>query len=143
MDIDVDLVARSCLGYRARMATLNLSRIYNAALRGIDLPITQFWLLVAIARNVARTQEAYAAVLGLERTTFLRNLKLLIARGWVEKPVADETHLYRLTPAGEAMVARALPVWAAAQERIVAGIGKDHLPETYDSLRRLARLAPA
>ncbi len=143
MNIDVDLVARSCLGYRARMATLNLSRIYNAALRSIDLPITQFWLLVAIARNVARTQDAYAAVIGIERTTFLRNLRLLISRGWVEKPEDDETRLYRLTAEGEAVVARALPVWAAAQEKIVASIGGDHLTETYDSLRRLARLAPA
>ena len=142
MDIDVDFVARSCLGYRARMAALNLTRLYNAALRDIDLPITQFLLLVAIARNVARKQEAYATVLGLERTTFLRNLKLLIAHGWVEKPRDGDTRLYRLTSSGEAMIARALPCWAAAQERITAEIGAERLPETYDSLRRLARLAP-
>ncbi len=142
MDIDVDLVARTCLGYRARMAALNVTRIYNAALRGIDLSITQFLLLVAIARNVARSQQAYAAALGLERTTFLRNLKLLMARGWVEKMQGDQTCIYRLTPAGAATVAAALPHWAAAQESIAAGIGAGHLAETYDSLRRLARLTP-
>ncbi len=140
MDIDVDFVARSCLGYRARKAALNVTRIFNAALREVELTITQFLLLVAIARNAARTQDAYAAALGLERTTFLRNLKLIIGQGWAERTM-DGGQPYRLTEAGTAMIARALPHWAVAHETITAAIGAGHLAATYDSLRRLAHIA--
>lgn len=136
---DLDAVARTCLGYRARMAALNVTRLFNAAMREAGLPITQFLLLVAIARNAAETQEAYAGVLGLERTTFLRNLKLTMQQGWVERGEAARKP-YRLTAAGEAVLARALPHWAATQAAICEALGPGQLPATYDSLRRLARL---
>jgi len=60
MDHDLDQVARNCLGYRAGMAALNLTRIDNAAPRPLDLPFIRFPLPVAIARNVARTQQTHA-----------------------------------------------------------------------------------
>jgi len=60
MDHDLDQVARNCLGYRAGTAAQNLTPIDNAARRPLDLPLTRFPLPLAIARNVARTQQADA-----------------------------------------------------------------------------------
>jgi DNA-binding MarR family transcriptional regulator len=55
-----------------------------------------------------------AALLAMDRTTLTANLKPLERRGLVET-VADQTdkraRLLRLTPAGRAVLAEAVPIW--------------------------------
>jgi len=64
-------------------------------------------------------ETALAERLGLERTTLVRNLKTLVEKGWIEPVPGDGRGLrHRLTPAGQATLEAAIPLWEASQRRV-------------------------
>jgi DNA-binding MarR family transcriptional regulator len=105
-----------CLGVR-RAARL-VARRYDEALRPLGLTSGQFSILAALLRDRPAPLGALADVLGLERTTLNRNLKPLEAVGLImTMPDGADARVRRLslTPAGRAMLDRAIPLWQGAQ----------------------------
>lgn len=134
-------VHAECAALKTRMAARGVTRAYDAALRPAGLKITQFTLLVAIAHPVALSIGDLAEELAMERTTLTRNLQLLVKEGLVEmhKGKVPRTKVPVLTREGEARLARALPLWRKAQDRLVAGIGDAAWRRGGRLLDRLAR----
>ena len=139
-DTTLEEVARDCAVMRTRMAARSLTRAYNEALRPLGLMTTQFTLLVAIKRGAPGSISQLAERLAMERTTLTRNLQLLVKAGLVE--VGPEGYrrarALSLTAAGEAKLAEALPVWRAAQDRLVAKLGRGHWEDARAMLEELA-----
>lgn len=133
----------SCFARSALMAARALTRVYNAALRDVGLPITQVSLLVAIRKFPTATLTGLADGLALERTTLLRNIRQLETSGLVE-PVASRGRArhYRVTAAGEDALARAYPAWVAMQRSLQSALGSEAGP-TQAALKRLRRVAGA
>src|SRR5918998_4220066 len=106
---DLNAIGKACLALHARMTARILSRAYEAALRPAGLKVPQFGILGTIAQGGSLSETALAERLGLERTTLVRNLKVLADRGWIE-PVAGEGRSLRhhLTPAGRATLEAAI-----------------------------------
>lgn len=134
-------VGAACFALQTRMAARALTRRYDRALRPLGLGSPQFGILSAVALSLDMSETALADRLGLERTTLVRNLKLLERKGWVE-PVggAGRGLRHRLTEDGRAALEAARPVWAAVQAEVEAALG----PETQavrGSLRALRRAA--
>jgi DNA-binding MarR family transcriptional regulator len=78
--------------------------------------------------------------LGLERTTLVRNLKVLAGKGWIQPvPCAGRGLRHRLTAKGEATLLQAVPLWQSAQERIEANLATD--PDTARNAMRALRKA--
>ncbi|HEX6644671.1 MAG TPA: MarR family winged helix-turn-helix transcriptional regulator [Gemmatimonadales bacterium] len=140
-------MAADCLCFRARRISRTITRMYDDALRPLGLRATQLTLLNAIELVGAGSGAAMgplAAVLAMDATTLSRNLRPLVARRWVRlapAPGDARSRLARLTPAGERMIAEALPVWTAAHEQVVSTLGS----EAAGGLRALfdATSAPA
>jgi DNA-binding MarR family transcriptional regulator len=112
-------VMRDCIATRLRMADRVITRVYDDALRPLGLKVTQLSMLaVAEARGLIRQSEV-GAELRLDDSTLSRNLERMRANGWLEEVPADDArvHSYRLTGAGKALLARALPAWRKAQAR--------------------------
>ncbi len=122
----LDDVATNCACLRTRMAARKITRAYDAALRPSGLKITQFTLLVAIAKGAGRASiSGLAERLALERTTLVRNLQLLAKDRLID--IGPEgprrARAITLTTAGRTRLHVALPLWARAQDQLRRRLG--------------------
>jgi DNA-binding MarR family transcriptional regulator len=122
-----------CLCLHIQRAARAVGRRYDDALRPMQLTNGQFSLLMSLNRAEAPSIGSVAALLAMDRTTLTANLKPLERRGLVTVAVdADDrrSRLMSLTPAGQALLAAAIPLWKRAQtmnERLVSPSGCDRL----------------
>jgi DNA-binding MarR family transcriptional regulator len=126
-------VRDTCLCLHVQRAARALARRFDEALRPVGLTNGQFSLLMALNRAEPPRLGQVSAVLGMDRTTLTASLKPLARRGMVEQsvdPADRRSRRLTLTPAGRALLAKALPLWEQAQaanrERI-AGADPDSL----------------
>ena len=133
-------VRENCACVRARMAARKLTRLYDKALKPAGLRITQFTLLIAIKDGRAKSLSALADILAMERTTLLRNLKVLEDAGLVVTEPSGEGRALslRLTPDGEKRLHEALPYWQDAQRKLETELGQDW-PVAKSSLEQIIR----
>jgi DNA-binding MarR family transcriptional regulator len=129
-----------CLCLHAQRAARALARRFDIALKPAGITSGQFSLLMSLNRPEPPNLGSVAALLAMDRTTLTANLKPLERRRLVET-VADATdkraRLLRLTPAGRAVLAEAVPTW----RRLHAAIEKplsdpDHLRSELNLLSR-------
>ena len=109
---------RACFGFRTRRVMRALARHYDAHLARAGLRATQFSVLAALRLRQHRDLTHLATILGLERTSLLRALATLAAAGLLHPD-------HRLTEAGEARFAAALPHWRDAQAAVARELGPD------------------
>jgi DNA-binding MarR family transcriptional regulator len=133
-----------CFGHRSRKAARAVTRAFNQRLKPLNLQITQFILLGAIARQGDRSVAALAEEVGVEPSAVLRNLRVLEERGLVEGEGGRGRtgRRLRLTPAGRRLIAGSLPAWRKAQADLAALLG-DRADETREALVRLEQAALA
>jgi DNA-binding MarR family transcriptional regulator len=120
-------IAATCAGFNLRRASRAVSQHFDHALAPTGLRMTQFTLLGALALGGSVTINDLARVLVIDRTTLTRNLRLLRAAGRVAATTNGTGREQRisLTEDGRAVLARAIPLWRAAQDTLV-----DHFDET-------------
>jgi len=137
---ELEAVGRACFALHARMTARILSRTYDAAMRKAGLRVAQFGILGAVGYDSNITETALAERLGLERTTLIRNLKLLAEKGWIE-PVPGEGRgiRHRLTPAGRRAFEAALPLWKDVQSKVEARLAGTDADATRQAMRALRR----
>ncbi len=80
-----------------------------------------------------------AEMLDTDRTTLTRNLSRAEAQGWVEtvETIDRRLRLYALTPDGAGLFARARPIWADHQARLVRSLGQDGARSLLRTLKDL------
>ena len=112
----------ACLCNALRQASRAVSRLYDEELRGLGLRTTQFSLLRVLARAGQVRQGDLADLAHLEETTVTRNLRPLVAAGWVSVRSGDDRRekLVTITAAGTALLAQCRPAWERAQARLQA-----------------------
>jgi DNA-binding MarR family transcriptional regulator len=138
---ELEAIGQACFALHARMTARILSRAYDAALRPLGLNLPQFSILGAIAHGTGFSETALADRLGLERTTLVRNLKVLSEKGWIE-PVPEGRGLcHRLTAKGEAVLKAAIPLWREAQERIESNLTAADAESARKAMRALRKAA--
>ncbi len=119
-------VALPCACANLRRAARAVTQLYDRELRPSGLRVTQFTLLMALARAREISQGQLAALLDMDSTTLTRTLAPLRRKGWLRaEPGADRRRLrLALTPAGARAYRRALPYWRAAQQRLRRALGE-------------------
>jgi len=140
--VDSEPDYRQCVMVSARMAARALTRLANQRLKPFGYTAPQFSLLAAIKTASDITIPALAEDLAMERTTLIRNLKLLQQRGLVEAtglPTSrkDIKH-FRLTAEGREDLDKLVPHWFAFQEEIHEKYGTAAVRESVKTMRRLA-----
>lgn len=127
-------VRDACLCLHVRRAARTLTRRYDEALHPLGINNGQFSLMITISRPKAPTIGAVAALLAMDRATLTANLKPLERRGMVEvvvDPNDKRSRLLTLTATGQALLARAIPLW----ERIQGSIESQVVGSDPDRLR--------
>ena len=141
---DLDAIGKACFALHARMTARVLSRAYDAALRPLGLKVPQFGILGVIGHGAEISETALAERLGLERTTLVRNLKVLADKGWIEPiPGPGRGLRHRLTPKGEATLHEAIPLWESAQRRIEANLAATDPDGARQALKALRKASYA
>lgn len=137
-----------CACLNARKVARLLSQSYDAALRPVGIRSTQLPLLATIGLRgpLALTELADAVV--IDRTTLTRSLALLERKGWVRTIAGADlrTREIRLTPRGQDVLRRAVPLWDNAQARATAILGEARaerlladLATTVDQMKKPGR----
>ena len=126
-------VRDNCYCLHLQRAARATARRYDDALRPLGLTSGQFSLLMSLNRADPPTMGEVASLLAMDRTTLTAALKPLQRRGLVTVMVDAKDRRSRrlkLTPAGRALLARAVPVWQrthAEIERLVPRAGAERL----------------
>ena len=134
------MISTSCHCTRLRRAAHAVTRVYDEALAGSGLTVTQFSLL----RTISRIERPYISTLaqatGLERSTLGRNLRPLETAGLVEFGQGRDarTRLVRLSRKGARVLKEAIPLWQQAQDRLAGTLGEARIVELEALLDELA-----
>lgn len=129
------LVRDTCLCLHAQRAARALARRFDIALKPAGLTNGQFSLLMSLNRPEPPPMGPVAALLAMDRTTLTAALKPLEKRGLVRietDPKDRRGKRLKLTEAGLALLANALPIWEQTHAEVERGIGSGE----PDRLRR-------
>lgn len=123
-----DAMARDCLCFRARRVSRALTRLYDVALRPLNVQASQLSVLnaLAVAGDAGAPMSVLADVLVMDRSTLSRNLRPLEAAGYLRvarAPHDARTRIVILMPAGQRLVAQALPLWRQVHEQVTRAVG--------------------
>ena len=118
-------IASSCLCSKTRKAARAVTRFYDRHFTGTGLEPAQFTILVGIRLTEPVPTAQLAGQLGLDRTTFTRNLVLLQRNGLVvvERGEDARQRLISLTAEGRRTLKGAIPRWERAQHAAVSALG--------------------
>jgi DNA-binding MarR family transcriptional regulator len=125
-----DVASCACLALRrtGRIAT----QIYDAHLQASGLTVGQFGVLARIyGSSLSRpplTMKELSNALGLDPTTLNRTLKPLEAQALISSAPDQQdrrVRCIRLTAAGRERLARALPLWRAADDELRQAVGAE------------------
>lgn len=135
-------IGQTCACYKVRKAARAVTKIYEEVLRPIGLRATQFSLLMATRVMGPVTVVKLAQVMVMDRTTLTRNLQLLETRGLITiKPGEDRREReVNLTAEGMEVLAKAVPLWEEAQERVREGLGEERLQNLLGDLSEMVSL---
>jgi DNA-binding MarR family transcriptional regulator len=119
-----DLCVNSSLRWSARV----VSSFYDDKLCSIGLHANQVALLVVPYLAGSISINKMAERIGLDRTTLVRNLKLLEEGGLITmKPGKDlRMRMVTLTSKGHDTLIAALPLWEEAQKQVLELLGSQH-----------------
>jgi DNA-binding MarR family transcriptional regulator len=107
-------VRDECLCLHAQRAARALARRFDEAFRPLGLTSGQFSLMMSLNRPEPPAMGPVATSLAMDRTTLTAALKPLARRNLVEVTVDAldrRSRRMKLTPAGRALLAQAVPIW--------------------------------
>ena len=135
-------LSQTCAAFNLRRTNRLVTQLFDDALRPCGLKITQFSLLVAAFFQGNLVLHKLAQVLGMDRTTLSRNLKLLEKKGLVYLEKGQDQREVRVSVTGPGLEAlkQAAPLWQAAQDRIVQGLGEEKWDTVVEDLRLIGAL---
>lgn len=137
--ISCEAINRQCCCFNMRKVTRAVTQYYDRFLEPAGIRATQFTLLAALFSTRGKTLTEIAESLVMDRTTLTRNLKPLEKMGLIStvQTLDKRSKAYILTPAGEQIVERCVPLWQQAQNSVVNSLGD----ETYqDIISKLSRM---
>ncbi|TKR33917.1 winged helix-turn-helix transcriptional regulator [Luteimonas gilva] len=116
--------APTCTCFRLRKLSRLMSQRYDRRLAEAGLNINQYSLLRR-AEGEPRGIGELAKKMGMDRTTLTRDLKPLIASGWIAVATGQDARrrVVTVTAAGKRAAEKARPLWLQAQQEIENAIG--------------------
>jgi DNA-binding MarR family transcriptional regulator len=136
-----DVEAEICNCAALRQAARRVTKIYDDALAPIGLGVNQFSILARLSLVGPSTIQDLARLLVMDRSTLGHLLRPLEKRNFVKLKVSEHdrrSRMVALTDAGQAVVAKARPRWAAAQRRFESTFGSEAALELRTVLKEIS-----
>jgi DNA-binding MarR family transcriptional regulator len=135
---------QGCTNFKLRQLVRRVSQHYDLEMARIGLKTTQYSLLSHVLKLGPIRPGELAQAMTMDASTLTRNLKPLIAAGWVELHAGADgrSRSVSITPAGRDKRTEAQRRWRVAQESINALLGVERVKALHalvdDSLDLLA-----
>ena len=131
---------QNCACFNVRRVSRMITQFFDAEVRRHGLRPTQTPILRALQAKSGWSMAELSEWLGMERTTLLRNLRPLQRDGLVRaKGGGRGGHVeLEITAKGRASVAKTLPAWRAAQQKVVATLGAERWSTIIRDLEEVA-----
>jgi DNA-binding MarR family transcriptional regulator len=139
-------VPQGCTSLKLRQLTRRVGRHYDQRVAAAGLKTTQYSLLSHVLQLGPVRPSDLAARMTLEPSTLTRNLKPLVAQGWVELVAGSDgrSRLVRITDAGRAKRSEAQRAWKQAQQALNDRLGAARVARLHALIDQcLADLGPA
>lgn len=113
-----------CYCTNLRRSANSISAYYDQVLQPSELTVAQYYLLINLSRLKTANITHWAEHVGLDRSTMVRNIKVLQTRGLIE---AAEGHgkAFTLSAKGASALETAIPLWQTAQAQMEGLLGKE------------------
>ena len=137
-----EYINKQCCCFNLRKISRAITQYYDRCLESLNIRSTQFTLLVALAATSAKTLTEIAEVLVMDRTTLTRNLKPLAKMELIEivHTVDKRSKAYALTEKGKNLLVNSIPLWKAAQDNVINGIGYEEYKDIISKLENLLKM---
>ncbi len=119
------IAPQGCTNLKLRQLVRGVTRLYDAEMAPTGLKTTQYSLLSGVLTLAPVRPGDLARALRLEPSTLTRNLRPLVAAGWIELGAGTDarSRMVTLTEAGRAKRQAARRSWKVAQERLNRRLG--------------------
>lgn len=114
----------TCYCINLRRSAGILTDIYDKALAPCGMTVAQYCLLIHLHRMGNANITQWADQVGLERSTMVRNVRILEKNGWIQ-PAAGRGRHFTLSPAGQERLTAAIPIWQQTQAAIEQQLGAE------------------
>jgi DNA-binding MarR family transcriptional regulator len=144
--MDMAVKPQGCTNLKLRQLGRRVAQHYDTEMRRVGLKTTQYSLLSFVCKLGPIRPTDLAKTLGLQPSTLSRNLKPLVAAGWLQMLPGDDGRSLRVavTQAGRDKRAEAQRHWRNAQEGINAALGARRVVALHALIDECtALLAPA
>lgn len=130
----------NCVCFNLRWVTRAVTQFFDAEMRRHGVRPTQTPILASLNARAGWTMAELSDWLGMERTTLVRNLGPLERDGLVKLSGSGRGGKVTLSVTGKGKVtfARLLPVWRAAQQKVVDTLGAARWSAILSDLERAA-----
>lgn len=118
------LYKSECYCTNLRRSANAISDFYDRELKETGITISQYYLLINLKRLENANITHWAECVGLDRSTMVRNIKLLESRGFIERTVGHGK-TFALSEVGEMTLAAAIPIWEKAQKKMESFLGEE------------------
>ena len=112
----------ACYCTNLRRSANAISDFYDNALKAAGVTAAQYHLLSNLSRLGAANITHWAEQVGLDRSTMVRNIKLLQSRRLIEA-AEGRGKTFALSSNGRRVLELAIPLWQDAQKQIEAVLG--------------------
>jgi DNA-binding MarR family transcriptional regulator len=134
-----DFLDLDCLAYATRRTGRAVTNYFNARMAGLDLTVSQFGLLAAVASMPGATLAAIGEAMLIDESTLVRNFAVMERRGLIAAEGGrgrGGKHL-TLTRAGLQLHVEAVAIWRATNRRLAMELGADEAAAGRTFLRAL------
>ncbi len=137
---EMDYIIQFCACANLRKAARNVTQAYEKKMEPTGLKVTQYYMLVNIARHNKISISNLGDIMLLDQSTVTRNVNILKKSGYVD--IARDLNDSRIkfvsiTDIGIAKLEEATPIWLQIQEKIGKEIGQEKYQDLLETLKQL------
>jgi len=138
----MDLSNSRCTCFLLRRAARRTSQFYDRALAPLGLSLNEYSILRRAHEPTALGE--LAERVGMDRSTLSRNLRPMLAAGWIEQRRGDDARrrVIAASAAGRQLLRRAEPLWQRAQTQLEDWAGADAVAALHSQLQQLEDALP-
>ena len=132
-------------GHLIRRLHQHAAHVFQTRIKeaGLDLTPVQFAAMDAVATTPGIDQASIAAQIAYDRATIGGVIDRLEQKGWITREISARDRRARevtLTPAGQDILDRAIPVVIALQAEILPGLSADETSHLRDLIEKSTRM---
>ena len=137
---EMDYIIQFCACANLRKVARTVTQVYEKKMQPTGIKVTQYYMLVNIARHKEISISELGEVMLLDQTTITRNVNILKKNGYVNitKDKNDSrTKSIWITDIGLVKLKEAAPIWLQIQEKVENGMGKEKYKDLLETLKSL------